>query len=119
MVWLYACTLWRLGSAALNPKTFYKSNTLGDRKKMPKFFEAPHANRPHAKASTLQLQNRSLPSAAPDFASCLQRRLHSPYARCRCGRGEPSPGADVAGVSPVPVQMWAGASPVPVQMWAG
>ncbi len=35
------CTLWRLGSAALNPKTFYKSNTLGDRKKMPKFFEAP------------------------------------------------------------------------------
>ena len=41
MVWLYACTLWRLGSAALNPKTFYKSNTLGDRKKMPKFFEAP------------------------------------------------------------------------------
>jgi hypothetical protein len=39
--------------------------------------------------------------------------------RCRCGRGEPSPGvdagrgepslgADVAGVSPVPVQMWQG-----------
>ena len=27
-------------------------------------------------------------------------------SRCRCGRGEPSPGADVAGVSPVPVQMW-------------
>ena len=25
-----------------------------------------------------------------------------------CGRGEPSPGADVAGVSPVPVQMWQG-----------
>ena len=30
-----------------------------------------------------------------------------------------SPGADVEGASPVPVQMWAGASPVPVQMWAG
>ena len=28
---------------------------------------------------------------------------------------EPSPGADVARVSPVLVQMWAGASPVPVQ----
>jgi hypothetical protein len=27
--------------------------------------------------------------------------------RCRCGRGD-SPGADVAGVSPVPVQMWEG-----------
>jgi hypothetical protein len=27
-------------------------------------------------------------------------------SRCRCGRGEPSPGADVAATSPVPVQMW-------------
>jgi hypothetical protein len=57
---------------------------------------------------------------------------------CRCGRGEPSPGADVAAASPVAVQMWqrraqlrcrcgsgepscgadvAGASPVAVQMW--
>ena len=26
-------------------------------------------------------------------------------SRCRCGRGEPSPGADVAGVSPVPAQL--------------
>ena len=26
---------------------------------------------------------------------------------CRCGSGEPSPGADVAAASPVPVQMWA------------
>ncbi len=26
--------------------------------------------------------------------------------RCRCGRGEPSRGADVAGVSPVLVQIW-------------
>ena len=33
--------------------------------------------------------------------------------------GEPSPGADVAGVSPVSAQMWAGAGPVPAQMWAG
>ncbi len=29
-------------------------------------------------------------------------------SRCRCGRGSPSPGADVAGVRPVPVQMWQG-----------
>ena len=28
------------------------------------------------------------------------------WPTCRCGRGEPSPGADVAGVSPFPVQMW-------------
>jgi hypothetical protein len=60
--------------------------------------------------------------------------------RCRCGSGEPSPGADVAGASlvpvqmawgerspgadvagvgPVPVPMWQRASPVPVQMWQG
>ena len=29
-------------------------------------------------------------------------------SRRRCGRGEPSPSADVGGVSPVPAQMWAG-----------
>ena len=28
-------------------------------------------------------------------------------SRCRCGRGEPSPRADVGGVSLVPAQMWA------------
>jgi hypothetical protein len=32
----------------------------------------------------------------------------SAKSRCRCGRGEPGPGADVGGVSPVAVQMWAG-----------
>ncbi len=33
---------------------------------------------------------------------------------------QPSPGADVGRVSPVPVQMWwQGASPVPAQMWGG
>jgi hypothetical protein len=30
---------------------------------------------------------------------------------------EPSPGADVARASQVPVQMWPGMNPVPVQMW--
>jgi hypothetical protein len=29
-------------------------------------------------------------------------------SRCRCGRGEPSPGADEGGVSPVPALMWEG-----------
>jgi hypothetical protein len=29
-------------------------------------------------------------------------------SRCRCGRGEPSSVADVAGVSPLPEQMWQG-----------
>ena len=59
-------------------------------------------------------------------------------SRCRCGRGEPSPGADVAGASHVLAQMWkgwaqprhrsdsgkpspgadvAGVGPVPAQMW--
>ncbi len=34
-----------------------------------------------------------------------------PQCRCRCGRGAPSHGADVGGVSPVPVQMWQGGTP--------
>ena len=34
--------------------------------------------------------------------------LQSGRSRCRCGSGETSPDADVAGVSPVPVQMWQG-----------
>ena len=29
-------------------------------------------------------------------------------SRRRCGRGEPSPGPDVAAVSPVPAQTWKG-----------
>jgi hypothetical protein len=37
-------------------------------------------------------------------------------SRCRCERGERSPGADVAAVSLVPAQMWAGVGPVPAQM---
>jgi hypothetical protein len=42
------------------------------------------------------------------------------YLRARADQSdEPSPGADVAGVSPVPIQMWQGVSPVPMQMWQG
>ena len=41
--------------------------------------------------------------------TCILRPVRAnAESRCRCGRGEPSPGADVAGVSPVPVQMWQG-----------
>ena len=47
---------------------------------------------------------RGEPSLGADVGA-LQSRC------CRCGRGGPSPGAEMAGMSPV--------SPVPVQMWAG
>ena len=50
-------------------------------------------------------------SDLPDAAlHRLQPQLRAPegQSRCRCGRGEPGPGADVAGVSPVPVQMGQG-----------
>ncbi len=53
-------------------------------------------------------------------------------SRRRCGRGGPSPGADVGGVGPVPAEMWrrygrdgpspgadvGGVGPVPAQTWA-
>ena len=39
--------------------------------------------------------------------------------RRRCGRGEPSPGADVGRGEPSPGANVAGASPAPVQMWKG
>ena len=35
----------------------------------------------------------------------------------RCGSGEPSPGADMSGMSPVLRQLWQGLSPVPAQLW--
>jgi hypothetical protein len=38
--------------------------------------------------------------------SSLEELVHPTQSQRRCGRGGPSPGADVAGVSPVPVQMW-------------
>jgi hypothetical protein len=38
----------------------------------------------------------------------LQMWAGRAQSRCRCGWGEPSPGGDVGGVSPVPVEMWAG-----------
>ncbi len=42
---------------------------------------------------------------------CGRFRCHGAQSRRRCGRGEPSPGADVAGASPVPAQMWLGIFP--------
>jgi hypothetical protein len=49
-------------------------------------------------------------AARPVLAQMWQRCLRQGRAqfRRRCARGEPSPGADVAGASPVPVQMWEG-----------
>jgi hypothetical protein len=79
-------------------------------------------------------------SARPCSTSTCAGRLPAARSRRRCGRGEPSPGADVAGASPVPAQMWqgraqsrrrcgrgerspgadvAGASAVPAQVWQG
>ena len=56
--------------------------------------------------------------------------VNAAESRCRCGRGEPSAVAEVAGARPVLVQMWPGraqswcrcgrgVSPVLVEMWAG
>ncbi len=44
-------------------------------------------------------------------------RIHT--MQRRCGRGGPSPGADLARVCAIPVRMWRGVSPAPVQMRAG
>ena len=49
---------------------------------------------------------RSLTPCSTRHPTALQ--LHPVPAWCRCGTGEPGPGADVAGVSPVPVQTWQG-----------
>jgi hypothetical protein len=43
-------------------------------------------------------------------------RAHAPSHQRR-GRGEQSPGADVAAVRAVPAQMWQGASRVPAHTW--
>jgi hypothetical protein len=48
------------------------------------------------------------PSALPWGQSCSSYNYTGRPSRRRCGRGGPSPGADVGGVGPVPAQMWAG-----------
>ncbi len=58
-------------------------------------------------ARATQLAARSHTRTAPRCA-LSDRDLHDTESRCRCGRGEPSPGADVAALRPVPVQMWQG-----------
>ena len=40
--------------------------------------------------------------------SSLEELVRPTQSGCRCGRGGPSPGADVGGVGPVPAQMWEG-----------
>ena len=71
----------------------------------------PSLNPPSCDAAT----SSASPAAAAAGAAAVAADL---LFRRRCGRGEPSPGADVAAASAVPVQMWAGTSTVPVQMWA-
>ena len=75
---------------------------------------APHDRQTLREAKTTSLHFGQIQS--PGFTCRAQRHKPSrPYppkraeraqSRCRCGSGEPSPGADVAAVSPVPVQMW-------------
>ena len=45
--------------------------------------------------------------------------LDAATGQCKRDRGGPNPGPDVAGASPVRVQMWPGVSAVPEQMWHG
>jgi hypothetical protein len=58
------------------------------------------------------IRSRRLPCAehctATNGLRTADRGIWRARSRRRCGRGEPGPGADVAGVSPVPVQMWQG-----------
>ncbi len=72
--------------------------------------EAASSARRLAVAAVSELTGGCLtPAPVSDCSEAQSRR--------RCGRGEPSPGADVAGVSPSPGADVAGASPVPAQMW--
>ena len=68
----------------------------------------PHTERPAQRRAPGAVE--SAPEAYP-LTGTVRTRWHTGTvqdARCRCGRGEPSPGADVARASPVPVQMWQG-----------
>ena len=48
------------------------------------------------------------------ICNCLKQLEHvNLQSRCRSWRGAPSPGADVAGASPVAVHMWHGGEPGP------
>jgi hypothetical protein len=69
------------------------------------------------------------PPSARNIPTMWPFRSVAPSARRRCGRGEPNPGADVAGVSPSRCRCGRGeprpgadftwVSPVTVQMWQG
>jgi hypothetical protein len=54
--------------------------------------------------------SKNRPNCIPSDRDGVHRRGGQVAAQpCRrCGGGEPSPGADVAGASPVPAQMWRG-----------
>ena len=53
---------------------------------------------------------------AGDAARRTEIRIEPPLLVLPAMRNERSPGADVAAMPPVPVQMWAAVGPVPVQM---
>ena len=70
---------------------------------------------PLARLSRLSRQSHGFFAALTIIGCCHVRESQS---RCSCGRGEPSPGADVAGVGQSRCRV-GGVSPVPVQMWQG
>ena len=67
----------------------------------------PNVSAPSACAVGLRRPQSPLQSRCNAWA-CASCESACAKSRCRCGTGEPSPSADVAGVSPVPVQMWQG-----------
>jgi hypothetical protein len=72
-------------------------------------FPAPPAAKERRSTSTCLAHPLHTLTLAPR-TNARSRHISSGYgpARCTCGRGEPSPGADVAGASPVPVQLLQG-----------
>jgi hypothetical protein len=71
----------------------------------------PHLHRDWAHPSHISTgTGLAPPTSAPGLGSrpCTHACTGLSARHSRCRRGEPSPGADVGGVSPVSVQMWAG-----------
>ena len=62
----------------------------------------------HARGSVASECLRSSPLKVGGAHKAVQMWHGRAQSRCRCGTGEPSPGADVAAAGPVSVNMWHG-----------
>jgi hypothetical protein len=80
-----------------------------------------HVRRCSGSIRTCTRWRRTSPSRSSARRCAAQSRPSSRYAQscCRCGRGAPSPGADVAGTSPVLLQMWQGRARSPCRCGRG